>query len=96
MLSQFWNRIRNFFTEAENSSTPVYKQLIVNEYNSVLYVIHRAHTLQQLIDARKRLRQFQQLLIENRLELWGRKHTTDLNTLWNAKFIYWKNKQRNR
>jgi hypothetical protein len=94
MFKNLWNRIRSWISDNTGSSQVIYKQLIINEYKSVLYAVHRASNLQQLLDVRTRIRNFHQMLIENRLEFWGRPYITDLNKLWNAKFRYWKNKVR--
>lgn len=94
MFKKLWGRIRGWFALSDTSGQLLFKELVLSEYRSVLYAVHHAQTLQQLLDARKRVRAFHQLLIENRLELWGRSYITDLNKLWNAKFQYWKNKAR--
>jgi hypothetical protein len=94
MWKRLWGNICELFAPSDAHSTLLYKELIVSEYRSVLYAIHSARTLRELLDARKRIRAFHQLLIQNRLELWGRSYVVDLNKLWNAKFEYWKNKAR--
>lgn len=93
MFKALWNRIRNWI-ETNDTSEVVYKEFVLNEYKSVLYAIHRADNLNALLAARERLRNFQQLLIENRLHHWGRQYVIDLTQLWNAKYKYWKNKVR--
>lgn len=95
MLKQLWNRIRGWFEDNTENKELVYKELMINEYKSVLYDLQQAHNLQLLMEVRKRIRNFQQLLIESKLQLWGRNYIIDLNKLWNAKFKYWKNKTRN-
>ena len=95
MWSKLWGRIRGWFAVQSDTGQLVFKELIISEYRSVLYAVHNARTLEQLLEARKRIRTFQQLLIDNRLEFWGRAYTVDLNKLWNVKFQYWKNKARN-
>lgn len=94
MWNKLWNRIRGWFTPSNTGGQLLMKELVINEYRSVLYAVHHAQNLQQLLEARKRVRAFHQLLIENRLEFWGRTYVTDLNKLWNAKFQYWKHKAR--
>jgi hypothetical protein len=94
MLKNLWYRIRRWFLESASSNNILYQELVVNEYKSILYALHRANTLQQLMELRTRIRELQQLLIESRLEYWGRPHIIDLNKLWNAKFKYWKTKAR--
>lgn len=94
MLKNLWYRIRNLFSERPGTDQVLYQQLTVTEYKSILYALHRANTLQQLIELRTRIRELQQLLIESRLEYWGRPHIIDLNKLWNAKFRYWKTRAR--
>ena len=93
MFKALWNRIRNWI-ETNDTSEVVYKEFVLNEYKSVLYAIHRADNLNALLAARDRLRDFQQLLIENRVQYWGRQYVIDLTKLWNAKYKYWKNKVR--
>lgn len=95
MLKKLWSRIQDLFSVDDADNQLLFKELIINEYKSVLYAVHNSTSLQQLLIARKRIRKFQQLLIENNLELWGRTYVTDLNKLWNAKFQYWKDKARN-
>ena len=96
MLKNLWGRIRDWFVGSSSNSQALYRELIANEYKLILYALHRAHTLQQLMELRKRIREFQQLLIEGRLEYWGRSYVIDLNKLWNAKFRYWKDKARSK
>jgi hypothetical protein len=93
MLKLLWGRIRNWF-DNNTQSDALYRELILNEYKSVLYAIHHAHNLNDLLASRQRLRNFQQLLIENRLHHWGRPHIIELTQLWNSKYKYWKNKLR--
>ncbi len=95
MLKQLWNRIRGWFEDNTENKELVYKELMINEYKSVLYDLQQAHNLQLLMEVRRRIRNFQQLLIESKLQLWGRNYIIDLNKLWNVKFKYWKNKTRN-
>jgi hypothetical protein len=94
MLKNLWYRIRSWFAESTSTNHVLYQELITSEYKSILYALHRAGTLQQLMELRKRIRELQQLLIEGRLEYWGRPHIIDLTKLWNAKFRYWKDKAR--
>ena len=94
MVKNLWYRIRNWFTTHGSTNQILYQELALNEYKSILYTLHRADTLQQLMALRSRIRELQQLLIENRLEHWGRTYIIDLNKLWNAKFKYWKAKAR--
>jgi len=94
MWQKLWGRIREFFAPSTVHGQLLYRELIVSEYRSVLYAVTSARTLQQLLAARKRIRAFQQLLIESRLELWGRSYVIDLNKLWTAKYEYWKHKAR--
>lgn len=94
MFKKLWYRIREWFVAHTSSHQPVFKELVLNEYKSVLYTLHRADTLQKLIEARTRIEKFNQLLKESRLEYWGNTYVVNLSKLWNAKFRYWKEKAR--
>lgn len=95
MFKKLWGRIRNVMSFIPESEVYMSKEMMIAEYRSVLYAIHHAQNLQQLLHVRQRIRDFHQQLIENSLEIWGRKQVVELNRLWNAKFKYWKNKTRN-
>lgn len=95
MLKKLWGRIRGWFSTDSATTQLMYKELALNEYKSIVYTLRRADTLEKLLDTRKRIRKFQQLLIEGHLEYWGRVYIIDLNKLWNAKYKYWKNRARN-
>jgi hypothetical protein len=94
MWKKLWGSICELFAPNHQHEQLLYKELIIGEYKSVLYAVQSARNLRELLDARNRIRAFQQLLIQNRLEFWGRIYIVDLNKLWNAKFEYWKNKAR--
>lgn len=95
MFKKLWGRIRNVMSSIPESEVYMSKEMMMNEYRSILYAIHHAQNLQQLLHVRQRIRDFHQLLIESSLETWGRNHVVELNRLWNAKFKYWKSKMRN-
>jgi nicotinamide riboside kinase len=89
-----WSRLRDFIT---GDATPqLDKDMLRGEYELTLYATQRANNLQQLIDARNRIREFHQRLIESRLEYWGRTYIRILNAHWSAKYKSWKDKVRNR
>ena len=94
MWKKLWGNICELFAPSDAHGKFLYKEAIVSDHKSVLYAVHNARTLQQLLDARNRIRALQQLLIENRLEFWGRSYIIDLNKLWLAKYEYWKHKAR--
>jgi hypothetical protein len=96
MWNALWNSIRNLFSSSTADTPKVTTELMTNEYKSVLYQLHRANDLDQLLKSRKRIRQFQQTLIEYDLHRWGAPYITGLIKLWNAKYGYWKRKVRTR
>lgn len=90
MFKELWKRITDYV-----SPPPVlYKENLVSEYKLVVKNLQIASSLAELLEVRKQIREFQQLLIQNKSELWGRSYMMDLTKLWNAKYKYWKRKAR--
>lgn len=96
MFRRFWNRIRDIFAVDTTETLRVTKELIIAEYNSVLYELYRADSLETLLKVRRRIRKLHTLMVDSEMEFWGRRYIVHLTKLWNAKFQYWKDKARNR
>lgn len=75
------------------NTTLLHKQAM-EEYRSTFEAIRSSQSLAALLDSRKKIRKFQQYLIENQIELWGRQLVVDLNRYWAVKYDYWKKKTR--
>ncbi len=75
-------------------SVSVLHKQAMEEYRDTFEAIRSSVSLAALLDSRKKIRKFQQYLIENKIEHWGRQLIIDLNRYWTVKYEYWKKKTR--
>jgi hypothetical protein len=95
MLDKILDTIRNFFKdESPSISSSIRHKHAMEEYRDTFEAIRSSRSLAALLESRKRIRKFQQHLIENEIELWGRQLVVDLNKYWAVKYDYWKKKTR--
>lgn len=96
MFKKMWNTFRSYFAHEgkKQDSWAVRRQEILDEYEALVQQLYKADTLAQLLELRKGLREFQQKLITNGIEIRGRPYVMELTKLWNAKYTYWKKKMR--
>ncbi len=95
MLDKILDKIRNFFNEVSPSiDVSLLHKQAMEEYRDTFEAIRNSRSLSSLLDSRKRIRKFQQYLIENQIESWGRQLVIDLNRYWTVKYEYWKKKTR--
>lgn len=92
MFKKLWGRIRNWFIQ--RNSTPSSKEIAMAKYGKTFSKIRNASTLAELLSARDSIRDFQQYLINKKIEYWGRQLIIDLTKYWNVKYTYWKTKTR--
>lgn len=94
MFKKLWGRIRKWFIHGGSTLTP--KEIAMDKYNKTFSKIRSASTLAELLSARDSIRDFQQYLINKKIEYWGRQLIIDLTKYWNAKYTHWKTKTRNK
>ena len=94
MFKKFWDTIRNLFDGNKLKDIAEIRATAMDRYHRIFSVVRKADSLSKLLSARKEIRSFQQYLIENHEEYWGRKLVIDLNKFWMSKYEYWKRKTR--
>lgn len=66
------------------------RQLLVTEYAELIAELKSADNLMQLLDIRKKIQQFQQLVLDNHEYSWGKQYIIDLHRIWKIKYTRWK------
>ena len=94
MFKNIWDKIRNFFDNNNLKDIAEVRATAMNRYHKIFSVVNNANSLSKLLSARKEIRSFQQYLIENHEEYWGRNLVVGLNKFWVSRYEYWKRKTR--
>lgn len=90
MFKKLTDAIRTWFREP---SPPVVltREDLYSMYRRVHDVVRKAETLMEMLQAREQIRAFQQAVIQNKQELWGRPYNVELHRVLRLKYSRWKN-----
>lgn len=94
MFKNIWDKFRNLFDDTEVKDIAEIRTTAMNRYHKLFSVVNNADSLAKLLSVRKEIRSFQQYLIENHEEYWGRNLVVGLNKCWVSRYEYWKRKTR--
>jgi 3-methyladenine DNA glycosylase Tag len=94
MFKKFWDKLCNLFNDSNLKDIAEIRITATNRYHKIFSVINNANSLAKLLSVRKEIRSFQQYLIENHEEYWGRNLIIGLNKFWVSRYEYWKRKTR--
>lgn len=94
MFKKIWDNIRDWFGDTRVKEIAEVRAFAKAEYHRLAVMVRSANSLAKLLVVRKEIREFQQYLITNQEEYWGRTLVIDLNKFWTAKYEYWKMKTR--
>lgn len=90
MFKKLTDAIRTWFREP---SRPVVltRDDLYAMYRRVHDVVRKAETLMEMLEARDQIRAFQQAVIQNQHEIWGRPYVVELHRVLRLKYSRWKN-----
>lgn len=89
MFKKLTDAIRTWFREPSGQVVLTRDDLYAM-YRRVHDVVRKAETLMEMLEAREQIRAFQQVVIQNQQELWGRPYSMELHRVLRLKYSRWK------